>query len=72
MWNKILDLFKDKSYQNGLYIGSSQEFRDLYLQAKQLILDGRPKEALKLTKHMLLYMNTQGDADAIRRIMAAL
>ena len=55
-----------------MYIGSSQEFRDLYLQAEQLILNGQPKEALKLTKHMLLYLKTQGDADSIKRILAAL
>ena len=72
MWNKILRLFKNKVYRNGMYIGISQEFRDLYLQAEQLILDEQPKEALKLTKHMLLYLKTQGDADSIKRIMAAL
>ena len=72
MWNKILELFKNKAYRNGMYIGSSQELRDLYLQAEQLILDGQPKEALELAERMVLYMNTQGDVDAIKRIMAAL
>ena len=72
MWEKLKGLFKNKVYRNGMYIGSSQEFRDLYLQAEQLILDDQPKEALKLTKHMLLYLKTQGDADSIKRIMAAL
>lgn len=72
MWEKLKDLFKNKTYRNGMYIGSSQEFRDLYLQAEQLILDGQPKEALELTKRMLLYLKTQGDVDAIKRIMAAL
>ena len=72
MWNKILSLFKNKAYRNGMYIGSSKEFRDLYIQAEQLILNDQPHDALKLTKTMLLYMKTQGDADAIKRIMAAL
>ena len=72
MWNRILGLFKNKVYRNGMYIGSSQEFRDLYLQAEQLILNDQPYDALKITKTMLLYMKTQGDADAIKRIMAAL
>jgi len=72
MWNKILGMFKDKAYKNGMYIGSSQEFRDLYLQAEQLILNDQPHEALKLTKTMLLYLKTKGDADSIKRIMAAL
>ena len=72
MWEKLKDLFKNKEYRNGMYIGSSQEFRDLYLQAEQLILNNQPHDALKLTKTMLLYLKTQGDADAIKRIMAAL
>ena len=72
MWEKLKDLFKNKVYRNGMYIGSSQEFRDLYLQAEQLILDGQPKKALELTKRMVLYMKTQGDVDSIKRILAAL
>ena len=56
MWDIIKNLFKDKAYRNGMYIGSSQEFRDLYLQAEQLILDDKPRDALKVTKTMLLYM----------------
>ena len=68
MWNKILGLFKNKVYRNGMYIGSSQESRDLYLQAEQLILDDQSEEALKLT----IYLKTQGDADSIKRILAAL
>ena len=68
MWNKILGLFKNKVYRNGMYIGSSQEFRDPYLQAEQLILDDQSEEALKLT----IYLKTQGDADSIKRILAAL
>ena len=72
MWDIIKNLLKDKSYRNGMYIGSSQEFRDLYLQAEQLILDDKPRDALKVTKTMLLYMHTQCDVDAVKRIMSAL
>lgn len=66
------NLFKDKHYRDGLYIGSTKEFRAIYLEAEQHLLNGNRADAIVAINKLQLYIVTSGDEAAIRRLLSVL
>ena len=68
----IKNLFKNKCYRDGIYIGSNDNFRQLFLKAEEQIKLNNKPEALNIIKMMQMYMITQGDSTAIKKLLSAI